>query len=708
MTSLVLKTLRPWLAALWLLLAWGTGWAADLTVGSYTLVSSKRISATVFEYAYRAQVSNTGVALKNVVGTVISYNPATTIVEGALSFGDVAAGGVATSVDTFTLRHDRSQPFDESKLAWTVTGTPASPIQSDFTFTPAGGNAPVSIRFTPTPITNAAINRYEWDFDGNGSIDVTDTVGRDQVRTYSAPGSFNVSLKITDSQGRTDTRIKTVVIGNAPPVVTVSASPTNGQVPLTVNFSASATDSNGIVRYEWDFDGDGTYDRTINSTSGNTSFVYGTVGTFQPRVRVTDGLGASTVVAVPSMEVRPAPAGAATATLSLSRATGPAPLAVTLSASAGNLLGRTVSSYDWDFDGDGSYDSSTTTASTSNTYAAAGTYYPRVRINISDGSNAQDVKQLTVTSTVTLALNTDTLDAQLAGTVTVTTTMSASTRASLVVETRSGTPVRTLLPLTQRAAGTYNDVWDGKDDAGQYVAEGIYKLVLLYELNGNLQRLDLSTSTGGQEYNPPRTSIPSTFEPYNNRPLTIDFTLSRASEVTAFMGSFNVDTRYVTFYTRQPFGRGTYRITWNGDNASGQIIKPSPGDSFLFGIFGYTLPNNGVFVRNGVQLSAMSSSPPIFDPTGLTPQGTPIPCRVQFTLSLPATAELVIQDTVTGAVVNRIQYPNLAAGVATIVWDGKTSDGRYAAPGTYRLGLTAIQANGFRSLSSYVLQRVYY
>ena len=46
--------------------------------------------------------------------------------------------------------------------------------------------------------------------------------------------------------------------------------------------------------------------------------------------------------------------------------------------------------------------------------------------------------------------------------------------------------------------------------------------------------------------------------------------------------------------------------------------------------------------------------------------------------------------------------------VNIIQWDGKTSDGRYAAPGTYRLGVTAIQANGFRSLSSYVLQRVYY
>jgi PKD repeat protein/flagellar hook assembly protein FlgD len=702
-------SVRVLVLAWFLALACSGGWAADLTVGNYTLVSSRRVSTTDFEYVYRAQVTNTGSALRNVVGTVVSNSPATTIIEGTLSFGDVANGATATSVDTATFRHNRSQPFDLSKLVWTVSGTPAAPIRSDFTITPPSGNAPIDIRFTPTPTTNAAINRFEWDFDGNGTVDVTDTVGRDQVRRYTTPGTFAVSLKITDSQGRTDTRVKNLVIGNALPVVSASANPTNGQVPLTVSFSASATDSDGIARFEWDFEGDGIWDRTINGTSGNTQFVYSSVGNFTPRVRVTDNRGASVLVSVPTMEVRAAPVGSPQARLNLSRSSGPAPLSVTLSATVTDPQGRTVQRYQWDPDGNGVFDADTgTTASFPYAYASAGTYYPRVRITMVDGRQADDVRQVTATSTVSLSLNTDTLDAQLAQNVSITTVLSAATRASVVVETRNGALVRTLFPLTSRAAGTFNDTWDGKDDAGQFVAEGIYKVVLLYEVNGEILRLDRSTNTGGAEYNPPRTTIPSTFEPYNNRPLTIDFTLNRASEVTAFMGSFNVDTRYVTFYTRQPFGRGTHRITWNGDNAQGQIIKPGPGDQFLFGIWGYTLPDNGVFVRNGVQLSAMTSFPPIFDPAGLTPAGLPINCAVTFNLSLPATAELVVQDAISGVVVTRLQYPNLAGGTNTINWDGKTSDGRYVAPGTYRLGLTAIQANGFRSLSSFVLQRVFY
>lgn len=693
----------------WILaLACSWGWAADLTVGNYSLISTKRVSATEFEYAFKVQVTNTGPGLRNVVGTVVSTNPATVVLEGTLSFGDVASGATVTSLNTATFRHNRAQPFDVNKLVWTVSGTPAAPIQSDFTFTPNGGNAPISIRFTPVPITNAAINQFQWDFDGNGSINVTDTVGRDQVFTYNTPGTYAVSLKITDSQGRTDTRVKSVVIGNAPPVVTANASPTNGPVPLNVSFFATATDSDGVASFEWDFDGDGTYDRRIDGTSGNTSFAYTAVGTFNPKLRVTDRLGASTVVAVPSMVVRAAPEGSPQVTLGLSRTSGTAPLAVTLSASVTDPQNKGVKTYEWDSQGTGSFDGTTTTNSFAVNYASAGTYYPRVRITTVDGRQAEDVKQVNVTSTVSFTLSTDTLDAQLAQTVNVNSVLSAATRVSLVVETKTGTQVRTLLPFTNRAAGSFTDTWDGKNDAGQYLPEGIYKVVMLYMVGGVQARLDLSTTTGGAEYNPPRTGIPSTFEPYNNKPLTIDFTLSRASEVTAFMGSFNVNTRYVTFYTRQPFGRGTHRITWNGENSEGQIIKPAPGDAFLFGIFGYTLPNNGVFVRNGVQLSGLTSSPPIFDPTGLTEAGTPNLCTVQFNLSLPANVELAVQDAATGAVVARVQYPNLSAGVNNVQWDGKASDGRFVAPGTYRLGVTAIQANGFRSLTSYRLQRVYY
>jgi FlgD Ig-like domain len=268
--------------------------------------------------------------------------------------------------------------------------------------------------------------------------------------------------------------------------------------------------------------------------------------------------------------------------------------------------------------------------------------------------------------------------------------------------------VRTLVPFVTRPGGTYTDTWDGKDDSGAVVPEGEYGAILLYETADGVQRLDLGLTTGGAQYNPPRTSIPSSFSPFAGLPLTIDFTLTRASEVTAFIGRFNVDTRLVTFLQRQPFGRGTYRIVWNGENGDGQMMQPPPGDAFLFGIFGYTFPDNAVFVHSGVQLSAVAAAPSIFDPTELDASGQPRRSTISFTISKPASIEMVVQDVTSGTILGRLNYPAFAAGANTIAWDGKLPSGLLAAPGRYRLGLTAIEANGFKSLTLYALQRIYF
>lgn len=681
--------------------------AAGPAIGTYTLVSSKRVSQTDWEVSYRASLTNTGEALRSVIATVTSSDPATQVIEGALSFGDVAAGATVVSEDTFTIRQNRSKPFDAAVLVWSISSTPDTPLRAVFIANPSTGPAPLDVTFSPDPLTDAAVTRYEWDFNGDARIDVTDTVGRNQKYRYAAPGTYSASLKVTDSQGRTDTRTLPIIVSNAPPVVSASANPTNGQVPLLVNFFVTASDNEGVAKYEWDFDGDGTFD-SILTGSGNIARNYDVAGTFSPRLRVTDSLGAMTTIAVPAMTIRAAPPGSPSVSMNVSPATGLTPLTANFSATASDPQGKPITSYEWDFDGDGTFDRTSTTTSQSYVYNTAGIFYPQVRITTQDGRSAIDVKTVVVNSAINLSVSTDTVDTNSGQSTNVNTTLGGSRTLSIVIEKRGGGVVRTLLPKTTRVVGSYTDTWDGKSDGGTPVAEGIYYAVVLYDENGVTKRLDLSTTTGGAEFNPSRTAIPSSFSPFDGQPLKIDFTLTRAAEVTAFMGSFNVNTRYITFYTRQPFGKGTYRIEWNGDSSEGQLIQLAPGDSFLFGIFGYTLPNNGIFVRNGVMLTALRASPSIFNPTGLDQTGQANLSTIEFQLSQPATVEVVVQDTDSGTVIRRFQAPNLKAGPAVAFWDGKASDGRYAAPGEYRIGVTAIQANGFKSLSSYTLQRVYY
>ena len=57
-------------------------------------------------------------------------------------------------------------------------------------------------------------------------------------------------------------------------------------VPATADFSISYTGNAGPVLVDWDFDGDGTWDRSGSDVS--TTWTYNTPGDFLPKVRITD------------------------------------------------------------------------------------------------------------------------------------------------------------------------------------------------------------------------------------------------------------------------------------------------------------------------------------------------------------------------------------------------------------------------------------
>ena len=59
----------------------------------------------------------------------------------------------------------------------------------------------------------------------------------------------------------------------------------------TVQFSGAGTDDDGsIVKYEWDFDGDGVYEWSSNE-NGLTTFIFNNAGTYTATLRVTDDDG---------------------------------------------------------------------------------------------------------------------------------------------------------------------------------------------------------------------------------------------------------------------------------------------------------------------------------------------------------------------------------------------------------------------------------
>src|SRR5256885_12213822 len=104
------------------LIPFGASGQGSLTITNYQLVSETKITRTVSDFAYRADIANTtGTARPSLTATVTSSVAATQVIQGSLHFTNVPGNGQVTSTDTFTIRVDRSVVFDFANLHWTFS-----------------------------------------------------------------------------------------------------------------------------------------------------------------------------------------------------------------------------------------------------------------------------------------------------------------------------------------------------------------------------------------------------------------------------------------------------------------------------------------------------------------------------------------------------------------------------------------------------------
>jgi PKD repeat protein len=112
--------------------------------------------------------------------------------------------------------------------------------------TPTTGSAPLTVAFNGTGSTDPDAGdtlSYAWDLDGDGAYD--DSTASQPTHTYTTPGSYNASLRVTDSHGASDTDSVTITVGNTAPTATIltPAVGTTWKVGDVITFSGSATDA---------------------------------------------------------------------------------------------------------------------------------------------------------------------------------------------------------------------------------------------------------------------------------------------------------------------------------------------------------------------------------------------------------------------------------------------------------------------------------
>jgi glucose/arabinose dehydrogenase len=143
--------------------------------------------------------------------------------------------------DLFYVHFNPEAPAEGAVHRITYTGQAPN---ARLTATPSGGPAPLRVELDASGSTDPESQTlaYAWDLDGDGAYD--DATGATIVRTFPT-GDFPVRVRVTDSDGMSDTEGVTVFAGNTAPTVAIAApvAGTTYAVGDLIRFSGSATDT---------------------------------------------------------------------------------------------------------------------------------------------------------------------------------------------------------------------------------------------------------------------------------------------------------------------------------------------------------------------------------------------------------------------------------------------------------------------------------
>ncbi|GAA4313446.1 hypothetical protein GCM10023143_23720 [Compostibacter hankyongensis] len=244
------------------------------------------------------------------------------------------------------------------------SGASAQGLSADFTADQVSGCAPVVVQFSDQSAGNPT--QWKWDF-GNGNT----AVGKNPAATYSQPGTYTVSLTISDGNTENTVTKAAFITVYAPPTVSFRNTPAGGCYPLEVNFTDESVPGSGTIRqWTWDFDDGST------SSEQHPVHTYMAAGNYNVKLLVRNSYGCTAVLNKKgAVRVSDGVRAGFRVSDSVSCA---APFAVKFTDTS---TGTGTLQYHWDF-GDGSTSAS---ASPTHTYTQEGRYTVSLRVSNETG-----------------------------------------------------------------------------------------------------------------------------------------------------------------------------------------------------------------------------------------------------------------------------------------------------------------------------------
>ena len=293
-------------------------------------------------------------------GTIVSY---------AWDWGDGSPAGIGvTAVHTYTTAGAKAillTVTDDVGLQAIATRTVTPRFSPVACFTVSTNLLDLSVDASCTSDVDANIASYAWDW-GDGSPAGN---GVTATHTYALPGTYTVTLNVTDADGLWDTVSRDVTVSGSliPPVACFSLLLNGAQERIEVDAGCSSDADGTIVSYAWDW-GDGS-----PAGSGlTTTHAYAANGSYTVTLTVTDDDALTDALTQAASWFPPWACFSATQLI----------WDVTVDGGCSVDGDGAITAYAWDW-GDGSPAGSGVTAG--HTYNARGTYTIRLAVTDADG-----------------------------------------------------------------------------------------------------------------------------------------------------------------------------------------------------------------------------------------------------------------------------------------------------------------------------------
>ena len=318
--------------------------------------------------------------------TVFTSPPQSLLTAGTVQKVSITATAIGT--DALTSPVFGTPSVDIRLMPQGVILPPAGTPTAQFNVSPSPVNTGVPTIFDASPSTagtNATSLTYSWSF-GDGTASAT---GQIATHTFTAPGTYNVTLTVTNDRGLSASVVTPVQVSASPaPTGDWVYSPNAPNVGETVFFNADPikpASGRTIVQYSWNF-GDGT-----TASGFQTTHAFTAPATYTVTLSVRDDLDQKLVVAKQITIGTGNPTAAFTSSV-----TNAGTHTVSFDGSGSSARGgATIVSYQWSF-GDGTTTGASSTPTTSHSYAAAGTFNVTLTVTDSLGRIGRTTSSVTV------------------------------------------------------------------------------------------------------------------------------------------------------------------------------------------------------------------------------------------------------------------------------------------------------------------------